>query len=61
MTHSASYRFDLNVVLKLFYILRLKINAVAEIVGHNGVMDYHKIVIIAVTCQGILDISRHVT
>ena len=54
-------KFYVNVSLKLVYTFRPKIIAVADIVGHNGVLDYLKIFINAVTCQGILGLSRHVT
>ena len=61
VTNNALYRFDVNVSLKLIDTLRPKINAVADIVGHYGVLDYLKIVVIAVTCEGIIGLSRHVT
>ena len=39
MTNNDSYRLNVNVSLQLIYTLRPKINVVADIVGHNSVLD----------------------
>ena len=44
---------------KDIFTLRPKIIAVADLVGHNGVLDYLKITTIIVTFRGFLGLLRH--